>query len=66
MTMNGSGIRDTSRVLSISQGVVMSTIKKATRSRRLTRLFCRVRNEKVILYEHVSGSNIWPFERRLP
>jgi len=28
MAMNGSGIRDTSRVLSVSQGVVMSTIKK--------------------------------------
>lgn len=28
MAMNGSGIRDTSRVLSVSQGVVMATIKK--------------------------------------
>jgi transposase-like protein len=28
MTMNGAGIRDTSRVLCISQGTVMSTIKK--------------------------------------
>jgi len=28
MAMNGSGIRDTSRVLRISQGTVMSTIKK--------------------------------------
>lgn len=28
MAMNGSGIRDTARVLRISQGTVMSTIKK--------------------------------------
>lgn len=28
MAMNGSGIRDTARVLQISQGTVMSTIKK--------------------------------------
>jgi len=28
MAMNGAGIRDTSRVLCVSQGTVMSTIKK--------------------------------------
>lgn len=28
MVMNGSGVRDTSRVLCVSQGTVMSTIKK--------------------------------------
>ena len=34
MAMNGSGIRDTSRVLCVSQGTVMSTIKK----RQVTRI----------------------------
>ena len=32
MAMNGSGIRDTARVLQISQGTVMSTIKKRRKS----------------------------------
>jgi transposase-like protein len=29
MAMNGSGIRDTARVLNIAQGTVISTIKKS-------------------------------------
>ncbi|MBL1352345.1 MAG: hypothetical protein COA61_003255 [Zetaproteobacteria bacterium] len=33
MAINGSGIRDTARVLNISKGTVMSTIKKKKKHR---------------------------------
>jgi len=32
MAINGSGIRDTARVLKISKGTVMSTLKKKKKS----------------------------------
>ena len=47
MAMNGSGIRDTARVLGIGKGTVISTLKKGRRSRRRESLYRCAGNRRV-------------------